>query len=56
MRQGEIWEICLDPSSAIDCFQIRSVSVDRLTIQCGHATPEIVVQTQEAIATLIGYI
>jgi mRNA interferase MazF len=42
--------------SAIDCFQIRSVSVDRLTVQYGRAAPETVSQTQEAIATLVGYI
>jgi mRNA interferase MazF len=58
------WMVKIDPDegnglakpSAIDCFQIRSVSVDWLTAQYGHASPEIVVQTQEAIATLVGYI
>jgi mRNA interferase MazF len=58
------WMVKIDPDgrnglakpSAIDCFQIRSVSVDRLTVQYGRASPEIVSQTQEAIATLVGYI
>jgi mRNA interferase MazF len=57
------WMVKIDPDecnglvkpSAIDCFQIRSVSVDRLTRQCGFATPEIVIQAQESIATIVGY-
>jgi mRNA interferase MazF len=58
------WMVRIDPDehnglvkpSAIDCFQIRSVAVERLTVQYGYAAPEIVIQSQEAIATLIGYI
>ena len=34
--------------SAIDCFQIRSVSVDRLTSLRGLVEPEIITQVQKA--------
>jgi mRNA interferase MazF len=39
--------------SAIDCFQIRSVSVERFTIRLGSIEPETIAQ-QEAISTVIG--
>ena len=40
--------------SAVDCFQIRSVSVDRLIIQIGFVAPEIIVEVQDAIIKVIG--
>ena len=40
--------------SAIDCFQIRSVSVDRFTALVGSAEPEIIEQVQDAIIKVIG--
>jgi len=35
--------------SAVDCFQIRSVSVERLTVPIGSVKPEIIAQVQEAV-------
>jgi len=40
--------------SAIDCFQIRSVSVDRFENKIGYVEPEIINQVQEAIVKVIG--
>ena len=40
--------------SALDCFQIRSVSVERLTALVGSAEPEIIGQVQEAVIKVIG--
>ena len=40
--------------SALDCFQIRSVSVERLTAPVGSAEPEIIGQVQEAVIKVIG--
>ena len=40
--------------SAIDCFQIRSVSVERLTAFVGAIEPEIITQVQAAIIKVIG--
>jgi len=41
--------------SAIDCFQIRSVSHERLLTLFGSVEPEIIVCVQEAITKVIGY-
>jgi mRNA interferase MazF len=57
------WMVRIEPDihnglgkiSAIDCFQIRSVSVERLTVQLGIVQPEIIARTQEAIAAVIGF-
>ena len=46
----------LSKTSAADCFQIRSVSVDRLTALLGSTMPEIIIQAQRAIAKVIGTI
>ena len=111
MKQGEIWQICLDPAigaemkktrpaliinadalgklplkiiapitdwkehysnypwmvkiiptgqnglvkeSSVDCFQIRSVSVERFTAPVGYVEPDIVVKVQEAVSKVIG--
>jgi mRNA interferase MazF len=40
--------------SAVDCFQIRSVSVERFAGRLGSVEPEIITQVQEAISTVIG--
>ena len=56
------WMIKIAPSngsglvkvSAIDCFQIRSVSVDRLTTRIGSVEPEIVSLVQGAVLKVIG--
>jgi mRNA interferase MazF len=45
---------CLEKVSAVDCFQIRSVSVDRFKILVGTVEPEVIVNAQEAIAKVIG--
>jgi mRNA interferase MazF len=57
------WMVKIDPDarnglvkvSAIDCFQIRSVSVNRLTVQLGLIDLETIEQVQEAITSVIGY-
>jgi mRNA interferase MazF len=40
--------------SAIDCFQIKSVSVERFTDQCGYVEPEIIEQVHDAVIKVIG--
>jgi len=40
--------------SAADCFQIRSVSVERITTSIGSVDPEIITQVQEAVNRVIG--
>ncbi|GHU59993.1 mRNA interferase [Spirochaetia bacterium] len=44
----------LGKASAADCFQIRSVSVDRMVNRLGVVEPEIVAQVQAAIELVIG--
>jgi mRNA interferase MazF len=46
----------LSKTSAADCFQIRSVSVDRFAALLGSTAPEIIAQAQQAIAKVIGTI
>jgi mRNA interferase MazF len=41
--------------SSIDCFQIRSVSKDRLIKQIGQITLHEILQVQEGIVKVIGY-
>jgi mRNA interferase MazF len=56
------WMVRIEPTtqnglvkvSSADCFQIRSVSVDRMLSRLGVATPEIVTRTQKAIAQVCG--
>ena len=56
------WMIKIDPTihnslaktSAIDCFQIRSVSVERFTTLIGSAETEIIRRVQEAVISIIG--
>jgi len=45
---------CLAKTSAIDCFQIRSVSVERFKDLIGSVESEIIAYTQEAITKIIG--
>jgi len=40
--------------SSVDCFQIRSVSVERFTAPVGYVEPDIVVKVQEAVSKVIG--
>jgi mRNA interferase MazF len=40
--------------SSIDCFQIRSVSVERLTAPIGSVEPEIMRRVQEIVNLMIG--
>ena len=40
--------------SAIDCFQIRSVSVERLITRIGSVEPEIISLVQEAVIKVVG--
>jgi len=47
---------CLLKTSAVDCFQIRSVSIDRFTSKIGDVEQEIINQVQEAIIKVIGAI
>jgi mRNA interferase MazF len=44
----------LAKASAVDCFQIRSVSVERLTSLIGSVQPEIITCVQEALNKVIG--
>ena len=59
---GYPWMVKITPTeqnglvkvSALDCFQIRSVSVERLTALVGSVEPEIIGQVQEAVIRVIG--
>jgi len=44
----------LAKESAVDCFQIRSVSVQRLTDAIGFVQPEVIVQVRKAIRLVLG--
>jgi mRNA interferase MazF len=56
------WMVRIDPTaqngltkvSAADCFQIRSLSIDRLVSRVGSAEPEIIAKAREAIAQVVG--
>ena len=45
---------CLTKVSAADCFQIRSVSVERFIAPVGTVEPEIIAQIQEAVFKVVG--
>jgi mRNA interferase MazF len=57
------WMIAINPSkqnglskkSSIDCFQIRSVSKDRLIKRIGHISFSEILQVQEGIIKVIGH-
>jgi len=40
--------------SSVDCFQIRSVSLERLSVQVGSIEPGIITQVQEAVIQVLG--
>jgi mRNA interferase MazF len=44
----------LSKVSAVDCFQIRSVAIERFVVRIGLIEPEIIAQVQEAIIKVIG--
>jgi len=46
----------LSKISAVDCFQIRSISVERFTVKVGIVETEIIANIQEAITKVIGAI
>jgi len=45
---------CLVKTSSADCFQVRSISVERFIKKVGFVEPEIIVYAQEAIIKIIG--
>jgi len=45
---------CLVKTSAVDCFQIRSVSIDRFTAKVGFAELDIITRVQEAVIKIVG--
>ena len=55
------WMVKIEPSeknglakeSAVDCFQIRSVSVERLTVPVGAAEPKTIAQVRRAVSQLL---
>ena len=57
------WMIAINPSiqngltkkSSIDCFQIRSISKERLIKRIGQITSHEILQVQEGIIRVIGY-
>ena len=57
------WMVAINPTSqnglsknsSIDCFQIRSVSKNRLIKRIGHITHHELLQVQEGIARVVGY-
>ena len=56
------WMVKIDPTnqnglaktSTVDCFQIRSVSIERFTTLIGSAETEIIRRVQEAVISIIG--
>jgi mRNA interferase MazF len=58
------WMVKINPTdqnglakvSATDCFQIRSVSVDRFITSVGTVEPEIIEQVQDAVIRVIGVV
>jgi len=44
----------LSKVSAVDCFQIRSVAIERFVVRIGLVEPETIAQVQEAISKVIG--
>jgi mRNA interferase MazF len=44
----------LTKESSVDCFQIRSVSVERFAALVGYVEQDIITQVQEAVNQIIG--
>ena len=59
MKQSEIWLIDLDPAnglsktSAADCFQIRSLSQDRLLKKLGDIDSATLQEIKEALSKVL---
>jgi len=59
---GYPWMVKITPSkknglakeSAVDCFQVRSVSVERLVAALGSVEPETMARAREAVYLAIG--
>ena len=57
------WMVAIEPSSqngltkksSVDCFQVRSISQNRLIKQIGYISFVEILQIQEAIIKVIGY-
>jgi mRNA interferase MazF len=57
------WMVRIEPNeknglskiSSIDCFQIRSLSEERLVEKVGEVTSDEIVKVQEGIVKIIGY-
>jgi len=45
---------CLTKISSVDCFQLRSVSIERFTNHIGFVEPEIIACVQEAVIKVLG--
>ena len=45
---------CLTKISSVDCFQLRSVSIERFTDHIGSVEPEIITYVQEAVIKVLG--
>jgi mRNA interferase MazF len=56
------WMVQINPShdnglsktSSIDCFQLRSISVERMLLKIGNVTDIIIERTKEAVSRVIG--
>ena len=59
--QGAVWMVKIEPdsennltkSSAIDCFQIRSVSTRRFVEKIGSVSPKILTQIKTAVKVVM---
>ena len=62
MKQGDVWLVDLEPTqqnglvktSSVDCFQIRSVSQERLVSKIGEITFDEINEVKKGIAKVIG--
>ena len=58
---GAVWMVKIDPNafnnlnktSAIDCFQIRSISIERFLIKIGCVSPKILSEIKTAVKYVI---
>jgi mRNA interferase MazF len=58
---GAVWMVKIDPNvlnnlkktSAIDCFQIRSISTKRFLIKIGDVSPKILNEIKTAVKSVI---
>ena len=62
MNRGEIWLVKIEPNtnnglnkiSSLDCFQIRSVSQNRLMEKIGVITSDEINKVQDGIIKVLG--